>query len=126
MSVTLLVSQLPMSLIESGGVREHVIHVCHLARVPAANVLIESGGVIEHELMSVTLLVSQALMSSLNVVFPEGIRHVSHSPSTPLGDIAVFTALPLVIQSVIASLKLLSSDFIAGWNTGRCRYRGLV
>ena len=43
--------------------------------------------------MSVTLLVSQALMSSLNVVLLEGISHVSHSPSTPLGDVAVFTAV---------------------------------
>ena len=71
------------------------------------------------DLMSVTLLVSQALMSSLNVVLiKEGLpRHVSHSPSTPLGDIAVLTGVTTSKPISNRRVKVTIGNGRAGWNT---------
>ena len=94
--------------------------------IPAANVLIESGGPIEHGLMSVTLLVSQALMSSLNVVLLEGIRHVSHSPSTPLGDIAVLTGVTTSKPISNRRVKVTIGNGRAGGNTATSKRTAVV
>ena len=57
-------------LVEPRGVFEHPAHICDLVDPPVVQRLVERRGAVEHGLHIVTLDVSHALMSSLNLDLP--------------------------------------------------------
>ena len=56
----------------------------------------------------------------------EGIRHVSHSPSTPLGDIAVLTGVTISKPISNRRVKVTIRNGSAGWNTATSKRTAVV